>query len=119
LVGRASQILDWASANETAAIRRELVSLATTRPTLTIGLSLQDYNIKAIFSQARAVMPWRWPSNPPAHVFSGDSLGRDQLEILRFVYREDYEGNEAVIAESALIRAFGAQLLTALVLHVA
>lgn len=119
LVGRASQISDWANANETAAIRGELVSLATTKPTLTIGLSLQDYNIKAIFSQARAVMRWRWPSDPPAHVFSGNSLGRGQVEILKFVYRDDYEGNEAAIAASALIRAFGAQLLTALVLHVA
>ncbi|HEY8722262.1 MAG TPA: SIR2 family protein [Gaiellaceae bacterium] len=119
LVGRASQISDWPNANETAAIRGELVSLATTKPTLTIGLSLQDHNIKAIFSQARARMSWHWPSNPPAHVFSGDSLSRDQLEILKFVYRDDYEGNEAAIAASALIRAFGSQLLTALVLHVA
>jgi hypothetical protein len=119
LVGRASQVTDWANADETAGIRGELVSLATTRPTLTIGLSLQDFNIKSIFSQARAVMPWRWPSDPPAHVFSGDRLGRDQEEILKFVYRDDYEGNEAAIGASALIRAFGAQLLTALVLYVA
>jgi hypothetical protein len=119
LVARASQITDWANANATAAIRGELVSLATTRPTLTIGLSLQDDNIKAIFSQARARMPWRWPSDPPAHVFSGDSLGQDQHEILKFVYGDDYEGNEAAIGRSALIRAFGAQLLVALVLQVA
>jgi hypothetical protein len=64
-------------------------------------------------------MRWRWPSDPPAHVFSGDSLSRDQIEILKFVYRDDYEGNEGAIASSSLIRAFGAQLLAALVLHVA
>lgn len=119
LVARASQITDWANANETTAIREELVSLATTRPTLTIGLSLQDYNIKAVFSQARARMSWSWPSDPPAHVFSGDGLGRDQLEILKFVYRDDYEANEAAITTSALIGAFGAQLLAAVVLYVA
>lgn len=119
LIGRASQISDWAGANETAAIRGELVSLATTKPTLMIGLSAQDENIQAVFSQARARMHWRWPSDPPAHVLAGDCLGPDHLKILRIVYRDDYEGNEGAIAETVLIRAYGAQLLTALVLQVA
>jgi len=119
LIARASQISDWAGANETAAIRGELVSLATTKPTLMIGLSAQDENIKAVFSQARARMHWRWPTDPPAHVFAGDRLGRDHATILKIVYRDDYEGNKAAIAATALIRAYGAQLLTALVLQVA
>ena len=118
LIARASQISDWAGANEAAAIRGELVSLATTKPTLMIGLSAQDENIKAVFSLARARMHWPWPSDPPAHVFAGDRLGRDHLTILKMVYRDQYEGNEAAIATNALIRAYGAQLLTALVLQV-
>jgi hypothetical protein len=119
LIARASQISDWANANEAAAIREELVSLATTRPTLMIGLSAQDENIKAVFSAARARMHWPWPSDPPAHVFAGDGLGRDHLTILKMVYRDHYEGNEAAIGETALIRAYGAQLLTALILQAA
>ena len=119
LIARASQISDWARSNEAAAIRGELVSLATTKPTFMIGLSGQDENIKAVFSEARARMRWRWPSDPPAHVFAGDRLGRDHQTILKIVYRDDYEGNERAIEESALIRAYGAQLLTALVLQVA
>jgi hypothetical protein len=119
LIARASQISDWAGANETAAMRGELVSLATTKPTLMIGLSAQDENIKAVFSLARARMHWPWPSDPPAHVFAGDRLGLDHLTILRIVYHDHYEGNEAAIAADALIRAYGAQLLTALVLQVA
>lgn len=119
LIARASQISDWAGSNEAAAIRGELVSLATTKRTLMIGLSGQDENIKAVFSQARARMRWRWPTQPPAHVFSGDGLGIDHRSILKIVYREDYDGNEAAIEESALIRAYGAQLLIALVLQVA
>jgi hypothetical protein len=119
LIARASQISDWAGANETGAIRGELVSLATTKPTLMIGLSAQDENIKAVFSQARARMSWRWPTSPPAHVFAGDSLGRDHVTILKIVYRDDYEGNETAIKQTALVRAYGAQLLTALVLQVA
>ena len=119
LIARASQISDWAGATETAAIRGELVSLATTKPTLMIGLSAQDENIQAVFSLARARMHWQWPSDPPAHVFAADRLGRDHFKILKIVYRDDYEGNEAAIAATALIPAYGAPLLTALVLQVA
>lgn len=119
LIARASQVSDWAGSNETAAIRGELVSLAATKRTLIIGLSAQDENIQAVFSQARARMQWHWPPDPPAHVFAGDRLGRDQDKILKIVYGGDYQGNEAAIAETALIRAHGAQLLTALVLQVA
>jgi hypothetical protein len=119
LIGRASQISDWAQSNEAAAIRNELISLATTKRTLMIGLSAQDENIKAVFSAARARMAWHWPSNPPANVFGSDRLGHDHLTILRMVYRDDFTGNEEAIRASALIRAYGAQLLTALVLQVA
>lgn len=119
LIGRTDQIEDWPQANETAAIREELISLATTKPTLMIGLSAQDHNIKAVFSAARARMPWHWPCSPPANVFGSDHLGRDHLTILQMVYHSDYTGNEGAIEASALIRAYGAQLLTALVLQVA
>ncbi|MGH2500162.1 MAG: SIR2 family protein [Candidatus Limnocylindria bacterium] len=117
LVARKSQISEWPRANETEAIRQELVSLATTRPTLMIGLSAQDPNIQDIFSEAKARMKWPWPSDPPAHVFAEDELGDDHSNILRFVYRDDYEGNEAAIADGARVRAYAQQLLTALVLH--
>jgi len=118
LIGRTDQIEDWPQANESAAIRAELVSLATTRPTLMIGLSAQDHNIKAVFSAARARMPWHWPCSPPANVFGSDRLERDHLTILEMVYYSDFTGNEEAIKASALIRAYGAQFLTALVLQI-
>lgn len=117
LVARKSQISEWPRANETEVIRQELVSLATTRPTLMIGLSAQDPNIQDIFSEAKARMKWPWPSDPPAHVFAEDELGDDHSNILRFVYRDDYDDNEAAIADGARVRAYAQQLLTALVLH--
>lgn len=119
LMARASQISDWVGENQKAAIRTELVSLATTRPTLMIGLSAQDEDIKAVFSFAKANMPWRWPAAPPANVFSADELEADHKSILKIVYHADYQDNQEAIKGSALIRAYGAQLLTAFVLHVA
>ena len=71
-----------------------------------IGLSAQDENIQAVFSLARtnalAVAERR-----PAHVFAADRLGRDHFKILKIVYGDDYEGNEAAIAATALIPAYG------------
>ncbi len=118
LIARASQIVNWPVANETAAVREELVSLATTQRTLMIGLSAQDSNIKAIFAIARARMHWQWPADPPAHVFAADRLESDHATILKVVYSDDYDDSKAAIETGALIRAYGAPLLTALVLHV-
>jgi len=118
LVAQRSQITEWPHDHETAAVRNELVSLATTRPTLMIGLSAQDANIQDIFAEAKAAMTWPWPSEVPAHVFSGEALGDDHANILRIVYGNAYEGNEAAIEAGAAVRAYAKQLLTALVLHV-
>lgn len=118
LVAQRSQITEWPHDSETAAIRNELVSLATTKPTLMIGLSAQDANIQDIFAAAKAAMTWPWPSEVPAHVFSGEALGDDHANILRIVYGAAYDGNEIAIEEAAAIRAYGKQLLIALVLQV-
>jgi hypothetical protein len=118
LVAQRSRITKWPHDSETAAVRNELVSLATTKPTLMIGLSAQDANIQDIFAAAEAAMSWPWPAEVPAHVFSGETLGDDHANILRIVYGDAYEGNEIAIEEGAAIRAYGKQLLTALVLHV-
>src|SRR5208282_1758278 len=68
--------------------------------------------------EARAVMAWAWPCDPPAHVFAEDFLGQDQRNILRVVYRDAYDGNIQAIETSALFRAYAKPALTALVLHV-
>lgn len=91
LVAQRSQITEWPHDPETAAVRNELVSVATTKPTLMIGLSAQDANIQDIFAEAKSAMTWRWPSKVPAHVFSGETLGDDHANILRIVYGEAYE----------------------------
>jgi hypothetical protein len=90
LVAQRSQITEWPHDPETAAVQNELVSLATTKPTLMIGLSAQDANIQDIFAAAKAAMTWPWPSEVPAHVFSGEALGDDHANILRIVYGEAY-----------------------------
>jgi hypothetical protein len=118
LIGRKSQITDWPEAAESAAMRQEMTSLATTTPTLMIGLSAQDSNIQAIFSKAKNTMQWGWPNEVPAVMFAEDELGGDQENILRVAYGAAYDANRLSIERESLIRAYAKPLLVALVLDV-
>ena len=82
LVGRQSDIIKWSTASKNAPIRDQLVGLATTKPTLMVGLSTQDFNLQDVFSKAHELMSWRWPHKPHAYVFAEDSLGADQKHLL-------------------------------------
>jgi hypothetical protein len=120
LVAALSQLTDWPHSTDPdiAVMRGELVSLATTRRTLMVGLSAADANIQAVFAKAKAAMPWTWPSDPPPYVFAEDRVGADQENILKNVYRDQYDGHALEIREASELRAYGKSLLLALVLHV-
>ncbi len=118
LIGRYSQVTGWPDDDASAAMRESMRTLAVTRPTLMIGLSAQDTNIQAVFSQAQSVMPWDWPEEVPAHIFAGDTLGEIHQNILRVVYRQAYDADPGAIESGSLIRAYAKPLLVALVLDV-
>ncbi len=118
LVASRSQITDWTNEKENEPIRAVMVQLATSKPTLMVGLSAQDENIQQIFSKAKASMPWTWPADLPAHIFAADTLGQDHRNILKVVYDSDYDDNVTAIEEGALIRAYAKPLLVALALYV-
>jgi len=118
LIVRASQILRWAGAGDHSAVRKRIVGIATSRPTLMIGLSAQDYNIQAVFTEATDDMNWPWPSSARAHVFAEDKLGPAQLSVLKCVYPDSYEQSGPEIEGQSLIRSYGSALLLALLLDV-
>jgi hypothetical protein len=118
IVATRRQITEWNTDPKTKLICDTIVSLATTKPTLMIGLSAQDENIQQVFAQAKADMNWPWPAHPPAHVFADNQLGPDHVNILKVVYGGDYDDNSDEIEQQALIRAYAKPLLTALVLSV-
>lgn len=117
LIGRESQIADWPHNVNVKVMRNYLEHLATVSPTLMIGLSAQDQNIKSVFLAAKEAMKWNWPAHPPAYVFAEDTLGADQELLLKCVYRDAFETAGANIETSSLIRAYAKQLLTALMLE--
>jgi SIR2-like domain len=118
LIASRSQIIDWTNKTENEPIRDSMKQLATSKPTLMVGLSAQDENIQQLFSAAKASMPWTWPGNPPAHIFSANTLGQDHRNILKVVYDSDYDANMTAIEEGALIKAYAKPLFAALALYV-
>lgn len=118
LIARQSQITWWPHNPEFAAMQDQLTILASTRPTLMIGLSAQDTNIQYIFAHAAERMPWTWPCDPPAHVFAEDRLDVKQTNILKVVYGSAYDLYGDDILQGAHLRVYAKVLLTSLVLYV-
>lgn len=119
LVGRQGQITNWEELGDKAAVRTKMLSVASEKPTFMVGFSAQDNNIQRVFSAVKSVMPWPWPSDPPALAFAEDRLGQWQKQVLKLTYGDDvYAGNRQDIESASLIRAYGKPLLTALVLDV-
>lgn len=118
LIATQPQIETWATDREFAPMRTVLINLVVSQPTIMIGMSAQDGNIRNVFNQAKAIMRWEWPSDVPAYVFAEDELGVDQEMLLECVYRAEFAHSREDILQSATIRAYAKPLLTALVLHV-
>ncbi len=118
LTGSYTQIMGWPETAAFAAMRNVIVGLATNQKTLVLGLSIQDNNLQTIFARAKEVHAWPWPCAPnaPAHVFCEDRIQQGQRDVLRLAYGDAYNNNPAAVHEGTLLRAWGEQVLIALVL---
>jgi hypothetical protein len=118
LVGSSTQIANWPHQQLYAAIRNEVISLATNHKALMTGLSLQDGNLQGAFAAARQTNPWPWPCDPQAHIFCEGEIGEGQRLMLQTVYAGSYNNAIADIEGSALLQAWGEQVLCAFVFKV-
>jgi hypothetical protein len=112
LIGRQSQLDAWAAEHPVA--EAQLVRMAVNQPTLMLGFSAQDFNIRNVFIRARVQMTWPFPNHPPAFVFSEDHIGPDQQAVLRNQYPTVYDDRQEQIDAASLLRAYAAHLLPAL-----
>ena len=118
LTGNYTQIMEWPDKVEFAAVRSAVVDVATNQKSLVVGLSIQDSNLQSTFSRAKRMNPWPWPCAPdaPGHVFCEDVIRQGQTDVLKIVYGEAYNDNVEAIHASVHLRAWGEQVLLALVL---
>lgn len=118
LTGSRTQITEWPDNAVFAAMRNAVIDVATNQKTLVLGLSIQDNNLQSIFSKAKQVNPWPWPCAPqaPGHVFCEDVVREGQIDVLKIVYGDAYNDNVDAIHAGTHLRAWGEQVLLALVL---
>lgn len=118
LVGSRTQIMSWPEAPEWAAMRNVIINVATAQKTLVLGLSIQDNNLQSIFARAKEIHAWPWPPTPNAagHVFCEDRIQQGQRDLLRLAYGDAYDADPAALHDGTLLRAWGEQVLIALVL---
>ena len=118
LTGSQTQITEWPNERMFEAMRNTVVDVATNHKTLVVGLSIQDSNLQSIFSKAKQLNPWPWPCAPqaPGHVFCEDFITKGQSDVLKVVYGDTYNDNVDAIHASTHLRAWGEQVLLALVL---
>lgn len=117
LVAAQRQIDGWHTNQKTKGLAQYLTSVAITKPTLMLGFSAQDANIRKVFDLATDTQNWVWPGELPAYVMAEDSIGEAQTALLGNVYRDQFDGaNRAAIKASAHLRAFAKPLLPALLL---
>jgi len=115
IVGNQGKIDSWS--DDVPAITQHLKDVAVSRPTLLLGLSVQDENIRKVFNEASSMVRWEWPGELPAYVMSENDLGEMQNALLQNVYREQYNSaNRTDIKKSAHLPAFAKPLLSALLL---
>ncbi|WP_172829705.1 SIR2 family protein [Microterricola viridarii] len=116
LIARESQISRWTEQPENRSMRKHLEVLYTDRLTLMLGLSAQDANLHTVFAGAIQDLARPWPASPPAVVLSEEHLESYHRNLLKITYGSNHQGNAGVIAESALLGAYGKSTLLALVL---
>jgi len=118
IVGRQVQIDTWRDEPRNQGMVQHLVTTIMENPTLMLGLSAQDFNIRGLFSQAQNQLAWDWPGERPACVFSNDEIGEDQRALLANVFRQHYTGQtRSEIQSHVLVRSYASQLLPALLLY--
>jgi hypothetical protein len=118
LIGRASQITNWPNEPRFQLMCQELVGLVSTRPTLMIGLSAQDEDIRQVFSKAQNQMQWEWDENERVHVFADRGINANHRQILRLAFDPAYPAHGNEIETNALLPAYAKATITALVLSV-
>lgn len=111
LVGTENEILGWMV--NAKPIYEALRDILRQRPVLFIGLSGQDFNLKAQFQAADSSLPF--DANAPRISFSGNALSAHHEIILRAFYTSlGFTAHRSAILASSLVKLYAKPLLGAL-----
>jgi hypothetical protein len=117
LIARQQQISGWTEQRENGVMRKHLELLYTDRPSLLIGLSVQDANMHTMIARSIEDLPRPWPHTPPAVVLAEEQLQPHHRHVLQMTYGSaEYEAHSAAINDSAVLGSYAKPTLLALLL---
>lgn len=117
LIARQQQISGWTERKENGVMRKHLELLYTDRPSLVIGLSVQDANMHTMIARSIEDLPRPWPHTPPAVVLAEEQLQAHHRHVLQTTYGSaEYETHSAEIKDSAVLGSYAKPTLLALLL---
>lgn len=117
LIAQTADIAKWLNASIYAPMVERLRTLARTRKSLMLGLSVQDYNLLAQIAGASEDLPWHWEPDDPAYLFAELAIQASQRNVLQVAY-DNYVDNRGPICDSSATGMYSGLLLGAAVLHV-
>ena len=117
IIARTSDIAKWPSMDIYKSMVETLTSLAKTRRSIMLGLSVQDYNLLQMLAGASVKQPWPWNGNNPAYVFAEPDVGAAQRNVLKVAYGENYSAASSEICERSASGMYSGLLLSAATLH--
>ena len=118
LIGRSNDIAGWPVDPRFNEVRVHMSALARIRPTLFLGLSVQDYNLMMTLIGAGVMNPWPWDESHPAYLFSEISLTTAQTGLLEKLYPSEYVSDSAEIDARSALGMYSLDVLSAVALHV-
>jgi hypothetical protein len=116
LIARHQQISGWTERSENRVMRKHLELLYTDRPSLLVGLSVQDANMQTMIARSIEDLQRPWPHTPPAVVLAEEQLQPHHRHVLQVTYRANYETHLAEINDLALLGSYAKPTLLGLLL---
>ncbi|RHW25398.1 hypothetical protein D0Z08_19410 [Nocardioides immobilis] len=117
LVAQTTDIAKWLNAAIYAPMVERLRTLARTRRSLMLGLSVQDYNLLSQIAGASEDLPWHWDPRDPAYLFAELVIKTSQRNVLQVAY-DNYTEHRVPICGNSATGMYSGLLLGASVVHV-
>ncbi len=113
MVATVDELAKWATSSKPLAEASR--ALLREGPSLFVGLSGQDFNLKTVFAEVEAGRDEPYPVSPSRVVFCATDLSPDQHAILKLIYGDAaYSANAKSIVKAATLPLYAKPLLGAI-----
>ena len=114
MIATTTEIQNWVSSPDRAPVRELIRTTLRQKPTLFLGLSVQDWNLQLELLKAFSDLEPPLPIDPPRALFAESELRQPQRTVLRHIHGEEYARQPIDVEENATLDLYGKPLLGSL-----